>query len=126
MIDGHNRYEICQKHGIEFKTVEKEFENRDVVIDWIINNQLGRRNLSPTNQSYLRGLQYQREKKKIGAPENNINAQKQIVQNEPIVSTAERLAEQHKVSPATIKRDAEFTEVEKGKNYPIPKLKLPQ
>ena len=45
LIDGHNRYEICSKHGIEFKTVQKEFGSRDDVIQWIILNQFGRRNL---------------------------------------------------------------------------------
>lgn len=27
LIDGHNRYEICQKHGITYKTVNKDFES---------------------------------------------------------------------------------------------------
>lgn len=108
MLDGHNRYEICAKYNISFDTIIKNFNNKDEAIDWIINNQLGRRNLTLANQSYLRGLQYQREKKKVGAPGNNKNANKQLAQNEPIVSTAERLATQHKVSPTTIKRDADF------------------
>lgn len=46
IIDGHNRYEICQKHGIEFKTLEKSFNSRDDAKIWIIRNQLGRRNIS--------------------------------------------------------------------------------
>jgi len=45
ILDGHNRYEICQKHNIGFKTLEKEFDNENEVKFWIINNQLGRRNL---------------------------------------------------------------------------------
>ena len=45
IIDGHNRYEICTKHGIPFETVSREFENRNEVIEWIIKNQFGRRNL---------------------------------------------------------------------------------
>ena len=45
IIDGHNRYEICNKHGIPFETVNREFENRNEVIEWIIKNQFGRRNL---------------------------------------------------------------------------------
>jgi len=45
IIDGHNRYEICTKNGITFKTINKEFENREEVIVWIIKNQFGRRNL---------------------------------------------------------------------------------
>lgn len=45
IIDGHNRYEICTKHGIPFETVSREFESRNEVIEWIIKNQFGRRNL---------------------------------------------------------------------------------
>lgn len=45
LVDGHNRYEIAQKHGLEFKTDELEFSGRDDVKLWIIKNQLGRRNL---------------------------------------------------------------------------------
>jgi 16S rRNA G966 N2-methylase RsmD len=46
LIDGHNRYEICTKHGIGFETVEKEFADRSEAIEWIIRNQFGRRNLT--------------------------------------------------------------------------------
>ena len=46
LIDGHNRYDICNKHGIKFKTIANEFDNREDVLCWIINNQLGRRNLA--------------------------------------------------------------------------------
>lgn len=45
MIDGHNRYEIAEKHGLEFKTEEMEFSSRDDAKEWIIDNQLSRRNL---------------------------------------------------------------------------------
>jgi ParB family chromosome partitioning protein len=86
-----------------------EFADKELVIDWIINNQLGRRNLTPTNQSYLRGLQYQREKKKV-SNEKGVNQFSEVRGNnctQP--KTAERLAEQHNVSPRTIKNDAEYT-----------------
>lgn len=46
LIDGHNRYEICQKHGIEFSVQELEFDNLDQVKVWMIDNQKGRRNLT--------------------------------------------------------------------------------
>lgn len=46
LIDGHNRYEICQKHGIEFSVTNINLPTRDDVITWIIQHQLGRRNLS--------------------------------------------------------------------------------
>ena len=46
LIDGHNRYEIAQKYGLDFKVVEMEFGSRDEAKIWVVYNQLGRRNLS--------------------------------------------------------------------------------
>ena len=46
LIDGHNRWKIVAKHGgLPFKTTPMEFKDRDEVALWIINNQLGKRNL---------------------------------------------------------------------------------
>lgn len=53
VIDGHNRHEICSKHNISFKTVEKEFKDRNAVIEWMILNQFGRRSLSNYDRSLL-------------------------------------------------------------------------
>ena len=53
LIDGHNRYEIAQKHGLGFETEEMEFSGRTDVKLWIIKNQLGRRNLSAYDRSVL-------------------------------------------------------------------------
>lgn len=53
LVDGHNRYEIAQKHGLEFKTEEMEFSGRTDAKLWIIKNQLGRRNLSAYDRSVL-------------------------------------------------------------------------
>lgn len=46
LIDGHNRYEICSKHSIEYDIVEYDFTDRDEAKLWIIKNQFGRRNIS--------------------------------------------------------------------------------
>ena len=53
IIDGHNRYEIAIKHNIEYKTIEKHFDSRKDVIEWMILNQFGRRNLSAYQRSIL-------------------------------------------------------------------------
>jgi ParB-like chromosome segregation protein Spo0J len=47
IIDGHNRYAICKKHGIDFKIITMEFADRSHAREWIIRNQFGRRNLPP-------------------------------------------------------------------------------
>lgn len=46
LVDGHNRYEICRKHGIAFRTEQKEFSDRDEAKLWMMKNQLSRRNLN--------------------------------------------------------------------------------
>ena len=46
IVDGHNRYRICTKHNIPFRTLQKEFATKDEVKLWMLQNQLSRRNLS--------------------------------------------------------------------------------
>ena len=53
LIDGHNRYEICTRHNIPFKTVQKEFTSRDEVMLWMLQNQLARRNLNDFQRSEI-------------------------------------------------------------------------
>ena len=45
IIDGHNRFEIAGKHNLKFQTEEIAFDNEDEAKIFIINLQLGRRNL---------------------------------------------------------------------------------
>lgn len=51
IIDGHNRYSICSKHNLPFRTVEKQFETKNDVCIWMIQNQFARRNLT----NFVRG-----------------------------------------------------------------------
>jgi len=53
VVDGHNRFEICQNHNKTFGTVEKEFGSREDVKVWIIRNQFGRRNLPAYERARL-------------------------------------------------------------------------
>lgn len=46
IIDGHNRFEIAEKHGLQFKTLDIQLESEDDVKVWMVSNQLGRRNIS--------------------------------------------------------------------------------
>ena len=47
IVDGHNRYNICNKHKIEFEELKLAYESKDDIIQWMIDTQLGRRNLTP-------------------------------------------------------------------------------
>lgn len=65
IIDGHNRYNVCKKHGLDYEVLELDhFRDRHEVIDWMIHNQIGKRNLSGGTISYLRGLKLKREKER--------------------------------------------------------------
>jgi len=46
LLDGHNRYRICQSIGAEFNTIELSFSDRSAAKLWMVKNQLGRRNLT--------------------------------------------------------------------------------
>lgn len=45
LIDGHNRFKIAAKHGLQWNEKKMEFADRDEAKLWIIRNQFGRRNL---------------------------------------------------------------------------------
>lgn len=102
LLDGHNRHEICSRLGIQFHTVSIALENRGAAYNWLIDNQLGRRNLTPEATSYLRGKHYEREK---SAGHGAKSAGQNDTQN---LEASERLAEKYRVSPSTIKRDAQY------------------
>jgi len=107
IIDGHNRYEICTRRNIEFKVTEIYMRDRETVKQWMILNQLGRRNLSPDAASLLRGKLYNASKQtKAQAGAKGGAASKD--QNDTCLDTAETIAAQTGVSPATIKRDGKF------------------
>ena len=45
LLEGHNRYDICIAHDIEFKTTEIDLPDRSAAKMWIIENAFARRNL---------------------------------------------------------------------------------
>ena len=102
LVDGHNRLSLWKEFDgfneeFEFKTQELYFGNRDNVKEWIIKNQLGRRNLSPTDFNLLLGQLYNQQKKARGGDRKSKD---QI----DTLNTAEKLAADHGVSAAKVKR----------------------
>jgi len=85
IIDGMTRYLICEKHGIEFSTIEKQFDNIEQVKAWMCRNQLGRRNLSESQKAYF-------------ATRDLWDEEKEISQNAKIESGGDRKSEDYKKS----------------------------
>ena len=124
ILDGHNRYSICKWNDIPFTTVTKEFDSHQDALNWIIDNQLGRRNLAPWQMSVLRGKRYNAVKQEHGGDKIR------MYQNDTYENTREKVAQQFGVSPATIQRDGEFAKVAeivaKEVDLPIMQLTKPQ
>lgn len=114
IIDGHNRFEICTKHNIEYKTTEMEFGSEAEVIAWICSNQLGRRNISEETRKFLIGMQYETEKM-ISVMNAQGKNQYSSKDEEPAVispsrhKTAQRIASEINLCAGTVKKYAEYT-----------------
>jgi hypothetical protein len=65
LIDGHNRFQLCNELQIPFNIQIDNFESLKEVRDFMIDFQLSRRNITPQQASYLRGIRYNTEKKEV-------------------------------------------------------------
>jgi ParB-like chromosome segregation protein Spo0J len=102
LLDGHNRYEICERLGLPYEVEHLEFNTRDEAADWIDRNQLGRRNLSKQDYKLLLGRRYNRAKKAAHRP---YNVEKVTALPE---RTSERLAKEHGVTEKTVRNAGKF------------------
>jgi len=103
IIDGHNRYELAQRHGLKFETHEMQFAEFFDVIDWMVDNQLGRRNLTESQKDRLIGKKYQNEKQRHGG-----QIPKGSGQNVHSPKTEEKLAKEYGISARQVRRNEDF------------------
>jgi citrate lyase gamma subunit len=128
LVDGHNRYMICQRNGIDFRVNLVSFADMTEVRSFMIDNQLGRRNLTPEQTAYFRGLRYLDERGARGKYQREGHKGQNVLYafedvdgttdttetapagsgKPPVETTAQKLARQYHVNEKTIKRDAEF------------------
>ena len=122
IVDGHNRYEICTKHNVEFNVVEMDFDSDEDVIAWICANQLGRRNISDETRKFLIGMQYESEKiinqRKNPIGNNQYSDEDDLVRGDLVEEpyslrsghrTAHRIGEENHVSAGTVLKYAQYT-----------------
>lgn len=54
LVDGHNRYSVCRKHDVPFRTIQNtRFESMEDVHLWMIEQHLGRRSVSVFQRGVL-------------------------------------------------------------------------
>jgi DNA modification methylase len=122
IIDGHNRFEICEKNNIPYETIPYQIENENEVYIWIIQNQFSRRNLSNYDRSLLalKLKSYFQEKAKENLISSGENYGKGLQKSaNPIekVDTREELSKIAGVSHDTIQK------VEKIEEMASPEIK---
>jgi len=115
IVDGHNRYEICNRLHIPYAVQEMSFKSREEAIIWICSNQLGRRNISEENRRYLIGKQYQLEKVARKHPNiNGYNQHKKRKRGERSIGdsyrrTAQKISAEYNVSTGSVQKYAIFS-----------------
>ena len=117
LIDGHNRYAICRKHQIDFRTIQNtSFESLDDVMLWMIDNHLARRSVS----DFQRGVLALRKKEIVAArspaPASDADAPQGESVPKPAMSTREEVAKAARLSSNQI------SQIEKIQKAATPEL----
>jgi hypothetical protein len=125
LVDGHNRFRLCQKHGLPFNTLQNSsFKSMEDVHLWMIEQHLGRRSVS----DFQRGVLALRKKDILNTrrqaprdvaaapPAAASEAQPQAAQTEAKLGSREALAKEARLSSNTI------TQIEKIQKTAAPAL----
>ena len=115
ILDGHNRYEIIQKHPeLTYAVQRLPIDNRYEAIAWICKHQLGRRNLTPQQKKYLIGQRYDAEKMAQGGDRKSGDAISRgqidllISQGSTNNATRKKIAAESGTSDSYVKRADRF------------------
>lgn len=115
IVDGHNRYDICKKHNIEPIIGTLAYKTKEEVMEWMLDIQLGRRNLTPiqkiaitekyrpiyekqARENQLSGLKNQNNNVLVNLPKRQVNP----------INTSEKLASIANVSEKTYRMGAKI------------------
>jgi len=107
LVDGHNRYEICNRIGKAFRTVPLErVDSRERAMAWMIDNQLARRNVSDLQRielalkkkNALAALAQEKQKAGIKQDSNLLTN----LSKGPAMNTRREVAKDARVSEGTV------------------------
>ena len=117
LLDGHNRYRICTEKKIPFEIKEISMSKKEQQKQFVLINQLARRNLTPERMKYYRAMLYESVKGEAGFEEGHEFKGNQHTKNKNVVegqnghppespkTAAEKVAELTNSSARTARRD---------------------
>jgi hypothetical protein len=112
IIDGKLRYDICHRLGIPYEVHPMHFDTLEDVQNWVVAEQLSKRNLTKFQQAYLIGVRYNTEKKSHGGDRKSSDQSDHM-------KTSLRLASMFNVAEATVRRAGTFAEAVDSLNKDI-------
>jgi hypothetical protein len=123
LVDGHNRYGICQKHGMAFNTVQNtRFASMADVHLWMIDQHLGRRSVS----DFQRGVLALRKKEiltaRAASPAVSEAPASEADQRDAAVPAAEPLSSREAMARAARISSATISQIEKIQKAAAPEL----
>ena len=115
IVDGHHRWKAINEFGItDYEIEEKDFDDVDAAILWLLKHQKGRRNISDNQLNVLIGKAYARQKATHGGDHGNqytVEVASSQVDYLAEPKTVEVVAEDYGVSPKKVQRAFQFVEV---------------
>lgn len=124
LVDGHNRYGICQKHGLPFNTVQNtQFKSLADVHLWMIDQHLGRRSVS----DFQRGVLALRKKDILTArapvpPPVAVDAAAAQAEAAPAAPAAEPMLSREAIAKAARISSNAISQIEKIQKSAVPEL----
>lgn len=112
LVDGHNRWKVIHEHPeVKWRSREMYFADKWAAFEWMYKNQLGRRNLTDEQRTYMIGKMYEARKKSVGEHKGNQHSNLECAQIEPIpnLRTADKIASEIGVGKETVKRSEKFS-----------------
>lgn len=105
IVDGHNRYKIiCSHPEIKWHIREMQFADKWEAFDWMYKNQLGRRNLTDEQRTYLLGKLYEARKQAHGGDRKSSDQIGHLIHGR----IKEKIAEEQGVGQGTVQRAEHF------------------
>lgn len=111
IIDGHNRWKVIQENPeIPHRFKEMEFDDKWAAFEWMYRKQLGRRNLTDEQRTYMIGKMYEARKKSVGAPPKEFRQNDGIKKSGKYGQTASSIGAELGIGSRTVERDGAFSQ----------------
>lgn len=112
IVDGHNRWKIIQENPwLPYTIEELSFPDKWAAFDWMYKNQLGQRNLTEQQRTFLIGKMYEARKNTHGGNRGNQYTDLPSTQNGNLAKTGrigETIAKELGIGNGTVLRAKDF------------------